>query len=83
MKRKSILISVCCLIVGFAVGYLAKPTSIVKTEFKTIKENVSVCSQAFSNYEKAVCFAKDSCYGMINDFVYDGLRDKTTFNCKK
>jgi hypothetical protein len=68
--------------IGFAIGYFIKPTQIIKTEFKEKIINVSVCDKAFSNEEKAICFAKDSCYGMIDTFTYDSLRGKTDFNCK-
>lgn len=84
MKRIKIIIAVVVLVLlGFWTGWSAKPISILKTEFKDRTVNVSVCDKAFSNEEKAICFAKDSCYGMIDTFTYDSLRGKIDFNCKK
>lgn len=77
-------VGIISFLIGLAGGYGLKPSKIVRTEFKTIEKEVSVCDKASSNYEKAVCFAKEACRGTngLDTFTYDGWKDKTDFSCK-
>jgi hypothetical protein len=82
IKMKKLTIAILFSGIGFMSGYFTRPVQIIKTEFKDRTVNVSVCDKAFSNVERAICFAKDSCNGMIDTFKYDSLNGKTDFNCK-
>lgn len=82
---KFVLMGLIGFAAGISLGYLIKPVKIVRTEFKTIEKEVSVCDRAITEYEKAVCFAVEGCRGTagLENFTYDGFRSKTDFNCKQ
>lgn len=79
---KQVLLVLAMYFLGMLIGWLIKPISVVRTEFKDRVVNVSVCSDAKTDQERQICFAKDACPLGLEYFTYSSLKTTTDFKCR-